>query len=212
MREAFRRPGKWLRRLAAARRRAANHDGAAAVEFAMLLPIMITLFFGVVETSLALLCRADVSIMASTSADLISQSSILNTADLSNIYSAAGTILYPYYDPSAGGSSPPTIRLTSVVDDGSGGTTGNHMTGTIAWTCTQTGSGTLTPASRTVGATVTLPQPLMSAGGSVIIAEIAYNYQSATTKVIAGPINFTNNWYTKPRRVFQIPAPSGGCP
>jgi Flp pilus assembly protein TadG len=200
--------GNWLRRL---RRRFANKDGAAAVEFAMLLPIMITLFFGVVETSLALLCRADVSIMASTAADLISQSSALNKADLSNIYSAAGTILYPYYDPSAG-SSPPTIRLTSVIDDGSGGTTGNHLTGTVAWTCTQSGSGTLTPATRTVGGTVTLPQPLMSAGGSVIIAEIAYNYQSPTTKVITGPINFTNNFYTKPRRVFQIGSPNGGCP
>jgi Flp pilus assembly protein TadG len=75
-----------LRRcLAATGRRAANKDGAAAVEFAMLLPILITLFFGVVETSLALLCRADVSIMASTVADLISQSDVLATADLSNV-------------------------------------------------------------------------------------------------------------------------------
>src|SRR5436190_22748429 len=89
---------KWLRRLAGARRCAANQDGAAAVEFAMLLPVMITLFFGVVECSLALLCRADVSIMASTAADLISQSSSISRTDLSNIYSAAGTILYPYYD------------------------------------------------------------------------------------------------------------------
>ena len=48
-------------------------DGAAAVEFALLLPLMITMFFGVVETTLALLCRADVSVMASTAADLISQ-------------------------------------------------------------------------------------------------------------------------------------------
>lgn len=49
--------------------------GLAAVEFALLLPVMITLFFGVVEVSLALLCRADVSIMASTAADLIGQES-----------------------------------------------------------------------------------------------------------------------------------------
>ena len=52
-------------------------DGVAAVEFALLLPVMITLFFGVVETSLALVCRADVSQMAATAADLISQ---VNTA------------------------------------------------------------------------------------------------------------------------------------
>jgi len=57
--------------------------GAAAVEFAMLLPILITLFFGVVETTLALVCRADVSLMASTAADLVSQVNTANTADIS---------------------------------------------------------------------------------------------------------------------------------
>jgi Flp pilus assembly protein TadG len=172
---------------------------------------MITLFFGVVETSLALLCRADVSTMASTAADLISQVNVATTTDVNNVYSAAGTILYPYYDPSTG-SGQPTIRITSVKDDGSGAVGQSHLTGTVAWTCTQAGSGTLAPAARTVGSTVTLPQPLMTNGGSVIIAEVAYNYASPTTKVITGALNMTNSFYTKPRRILQIAAPAGGCP
>jgi Flp pilus assembly protein TadG len=197
------------RKFASLRRRAANQDGLAAVEFAMLLPLMITLFFGVVETSLALLCRADVSIMASTAADLISQADTIASSDISNVYSAAGTILYPYYDPSTSGSAKPAIRLTSVIYDS---TTQSTTVGKIAWTCTQSGSGTLSPATRTVGATFTLPQALLSANGSVIVSEIAYSYASPTSKVITGTINFTNNWYTKPRRVPQIPAPTNGCP
>jgi len=185
---------------------AANQDGIAAVEFAMLLPFMITLFFGVVETSLALLCRADVSIMASTAADLVSQADTLTSADIGNVYSAASTILYPYYD---GSNTKPTIRITSVIWD----TVGKSATvGKVAWTCTQSGSGTLSPASRAVNGNVTLPQALLSSGSSVIVAEIAYAYASPTTKVVAGSINFTNNFYTKPRRVPQIPTPTGGCP
>jgi Flp pilus assembly protein TadG len=211
MRRAFQAIGFWARFLRGARHRAINEDGTAAVEFAMLAPVMITMFFGVVETSLALICRADVSLMAGTAADLISQANTVNTADVSNIYDAAGTILYPYYNP-ANGSAKPTIRLTSVIDDGSGATGQNHLTGTVAWTCTQAGSGTLTPAARTPGSTVTLPQAIMTAGGSVIIAEIAYKYDSPTTKLIAVTMNFTNNFYTKPRRVLQIGAPTGGCP
>ena len=199
-------------RLAAVRRRATDDGGTAAVEFALLLPVLITLFFGVVETSLALLCRADVSNMASTAADLISQVNTATTADVSNVYSAAGTILYPYYDPSSAGSAKPTIRITSIKDDGSGAVGQSHLTGTIAWTCTQAGSGTLSPATRTNGATVTLPQPLMTNGGSVIIAEVAYSYASPTTTVITGPLNMTNSFYTKPRRILQIAAPAGGCP
>jgi hypothetical protein len=68
------------------------------------------------------------------------------------------------------------------------------------------------PATRTVGSTVTLPQAIMTSGGSVIIAEVAYNYASPTTNVITGPLNMTNNFYTKPRRVLQIGTPNGGCP
>jgi len=188
-----------------------NQDGIAAVEFAMLLPIMITLFFGVVETSMALLCRADVSKMASTAADLISQANAPATSDIANAYAATGVLLYPYYDPSVAGSAKPSIRITSVVDDGSGAVGKDHLTGTVAWTCTQSGSGVLSPAIA-VGQPVTLPQPLMTDGGSLIIAEVAYDYQSPTTQLLATSMNFTNNFYTKPRRVLQIPSPTGGCP
>jgi Flp pilus assembly protein TadG len=203
------------RALARARRRAANKDGAAAVEFAMLLPILITLFFGVVETSLALLCRADVSVMASTAADLISQANALATGDINNVYAASGTILYPYYNPADPSTAKPTIRITSVIYD-----TVNPSTtsGKVGWSCTQAGSGTLSPAVRNTGDVVTFApplipssQPLMTTNGSVIIAEIAYNYASPTTQVITGPINFTNNFVTKPRRVLQIAPPTGGC-
>lgn len=183
--------------------------GLAAVEFALLLPVMITMFFGVVELSLALLCRADVSIMVSTAADLIAQESTTQTSDLSNVYSAAGTVLYPYYSSAMPIAQAPTIRITSIVYNSA---TGSATSGTIAWTCTQSGSGSLNPVSRSVGSTVTLPQAIMPANGSIIMAEVAFNYVSPTTQVITGPMNMTNVWYTKPRRVAQIPAPTGGCP
>ena len=182
--------------------------GAAAVEFAMLLPILITLFFGVVETTLALVCRADVSLMAATSADLISQVNAASSSDLSNVYAAAGTVMYPYY--AGGATGKPTIRITSVVYDSTSATP--TTAGKVAWTCTQSGTGTLTPASRSVNSTVTFNQPLMLTNGSVLMAEVAYNYASPTTKVITGTINMTNNFYTKPRRIAQIPTPTGGCP
>jgi Flp pilus assembly protein TadG len=182
-----------------------NQSGVAAVEFALILPVMIAMFFGVVELSMALLARADVSVMASTAADLISQESAATATDLGNVYAAAGTLLYPYYDPSVSGSPKPTIRITSVIYDT---VTKSTTAGKVDWTCTQTGSGTLSPASRAKGDTVTLPQALMTTSGSVIIAEVAYNYASPTTQIITGGISMTNNFWTKPRRVAQITAPS----
>jgi Flp pilus assembly protein TadG len=182
-----------------------SRNGAAALEFALLLPLLITMFFGLVETTLALLCRADVSVMASTACNLISQESAASNTDLSKIYSAAGTILYPHYNPGVIGSAKPTIRVTSVIYDPISQST---TFGKVAWTCTQTGSGTLSPSTRNINDTVTLPQALMTTNGRVIIAEIAYNYGSRTTKVITDPISMANNFYLKPRRVAQITAPS----
>ena len=44
------------------------------------------------------------------------------------------------------------------------------------------------------------------------MVEVAYNYASPTTQVIAGSYNMTNQFYTKPRRVGQIPAPIFAVP
>ena len=129
-----------------------------------------------------------------------------SSTDIGNVYAAANTILYPYYPNLS--TSKPTIRIVSVIFDT---TTNSTTVGKVAWTCSQAGNGTLTPASRAVGSTVTFSQALLSSGGSVLMAEIAYSYASPTTKVITGAITMRDSFYTKPRRVGQIPAPSS-CP
>jgi Flp pilus assembly protein TadG len=181
--------------------------GLAAVEFALLLPVMITLFFGVVETSAALSCRAQITSIAATVADLVAQGSTTSQGDLTNVFNAGNTILYPYYDPSKGKNTKPDIVIASIVDDGSGGPSGNKLTGRVAWVCSQ---GTA-PTGLAVGSTVTFDQPLMTPGGSVIYTEARYTYYSPTSKMIAGTISMSNKFYSKPRRVAQIPAPAS-CP
>lgn len=171
-------------------------DGLAAVEFAFLLPVMITMFFGVVEVSQALSCRTDVTNVAATVADLSAQASSLSTSDVSNVFNAAGAILYPF------DTSVAKITITSIAyDDVSKSLT----SGKVAWSCSRNGT------ARTANDTVSLPDGLMTSGGSVIMAEVTYDYTSATTKTITGPITMSNTFYTKPRRVAQITGPTG-CP
>ena len=183
-----------------------GEKGLAAVEFALILPVLVTMLFGMGELSLAVFCRTDITQIASTVADLVAQESTVASSDLSNVYNAANTILYPYYPNLS--TSKPTIRITSVNFDT---TTNSTTVGKVAWTCSQAGNGTLSPAARTVNSTVTFSQPLLSSGGSVVMVEVAYAYASPTTQVIAGSYNMTNQFYTKPRRVGQIPAPNA-CP
>ena len=194
-----------LRKFRALRRFRRDADGLAALEFALILPVLITMLFGMGELSLAVFCRTSVTQVASTVADLVAQESTPTSTDLSNVYYAANTILYPYYPNLSSGK--PTIRITSVIFDT---TTNSTTVGKVAWTCTQSGNGTLSPASRAVNSTVTFSQPLLSSGGSLLMAEVAYSYSSPTTRLITSAITMSDKFYTKPRRVGQIPAPT--CP
>ena len=173
-----------------------DHRGMAAVEFAFLLPVMITMFFGVVEVSMAISCRTDVTNVASTVADLSAQASSLSTSDVSNVFNAASAILYPYDTGAA------KITITSITYDTS---TKSLTSGKVDWSCAKNGT------ARSKNSTVSLPSGLMTANGSVVMAEINYSYSSPTTKVITGPISMANTFYTKPRRVAQITGPSA-CP
>lgn len=170
-----------------------DKSGLAAVEFAMLLPVMITLFFGVVELSLALTCRANVTNVASVAADLVAQESAATTADMTNVFNAANAMLYPY------DTSVAKITVSSIVYD----TVSKSLTsGKVGWSCAKN------TTAKTVGNTVTLPAGLMTADSSVIMAEISYAYTSPTTKFITGTKTMANTFYTKPRRVPKIAAPS----
>jgi len=185
------------------RRFGRDRSGLAAVEFAFLLPVMITIFFGLVEVSAAVECRADVADIAGTAADLTAQVTTASTADMTNVFNAANTILYPFYDATSSNSAQqnkPNLTIASVIDNGAA----DKKSGKVAWVCAQG-----TPAV-TVGQIVTFTQPLMNTGGSVIYSVITYNYASPTSKVIAGNITMTNSFYTKPRRTTQITLQS--CP
>ncbi len=177
--------------------------GLAAVEFALILPVMIALLFGMAELSRAIFCRTAISQIASTVADLIAQENSVDAGDFTNVYNAANVILYPYYPDVS--SQKPTIRITSVIYDAK---KADGMSGTVDWTCNQPGSGTLSPATLSKGGNVSFGKPLLSSGGSVLMVEVAYNYSPPTTYEIVGGLEFNDKFYTKPRRVAQIPAPS----
>jgi Flp pilus assembly protein TadG len=162
-------------------------DGLAAVEFALIAPVMIVLFFGALEFSMAIDCHTRVNNVAATTADLVAQSTVISSTDATNIFSAANSILYPYA--SAGAK----IVVSSLVDDGKGAAT-------VAWSEAQN------TTKRTQGATVSVPAGLIvsGSGGSVILAEISYSYTSPTLVVLTGPVNMTGSFYSKPRRSLTV--------
>jgi Flp pilus assembly protein TadG len=166
---------------------ARNRDGLAAVEFALIAPVMIAMFYGAIELSSAVDCNARVTRVASTAADLVAQSTAVSTTDTTNVFNAANAILYPY----AAGSA--KIVISSLVDDGKGGAK-------VAWSDPQN------TAARSVGSTVTVPSGLIvsGSGGSVILAEITYIYSPPISYFLGGSVTLTESFYSKPRRSLTV--------
>ncbi len=73
-----------------------DQRGVSAVEFAMLLPLMITLYLGVVEISQAVGIDRKVTLTTRTVADLASQVTSINNADMTNLLGASASVIAPY--------------------------------------------------------------------------------------------------------------------
>ena len=70
--------------------------GVAAVEFAMVLPLMLVLFFGTLEFSSGVAVDRKVTMMARTLSDLTSQNISVTDNQLNNFFNASAGILTPY--------------------------------------------------------------------------------------------------------------------
>ena len=165
------------RRLAAL---AGDQRGISAVEFAMLLPLMLTLYLGTVEVSQGIGADRRVTLTARTVADLVSQMSSVSNSDMTNSLNAASAVMAPYP------SSNLKVTVSSVTIDASGNAT-------IAW------SDTLNGTARAAGSSVTLPSALSVANSSLIWSEVQYAYKPAIGYVVSGTLTLTDQIYMRPR-------------
>lgn len=173
--------------IAALCRRFLRDKGAiGAVEFALIFPVMMTIYFGVAEMTNALIVQRRVTLIAQTAADLVAQAASVTNSDMTDIMAASTAIMQPY------NTGPIKIKISSVVADSTNKTK-------VAW------SDAKNTTARTVGSSVTLPSGLTSAGTSVIYAEVSYAYVSPVIgQVLATGIAMGDQAYLKPRRSVSV--------
>ncbi|TBW39230.1 pilus assembly protein [Siculibacillus lacustris] len=181
---------------AALRRLVADRRGVSAVEFAILLPLMLTLFIAGNEVSQAMTIYRKISHTGATLGDLVSQVSSISSSDMTNILAAANAVMAPY------DASQAKLVVSAVNYTTSGGfvTAWSVASNTTAWT---------------VGSTppITIPSGLVTNGQQLIVTQARYDYVSTFSTFMAdiwgsGTITLKDVTYLRPRVSTTVAYPS----
>ncbi len=181
--------------LAWALRCARDRTGASAVEFAIVLPLMLALYLGGVEIGDGMAIQFRATIAARTIADLASRTKSIDTPTMSSILNAGFTVMTPY------SSTGMTVTVSEVSTDANGNAT-------ITWSCSLRGT------ARTFGASVTLPNNINAANISLLWGEVTYPYTPQFGYVLTSTINMYQQIFFYPRLSSSVtgPASAGACP
>lgn len=165
--------------------------GMAAIEFAMIVPIMFFLFVGTIEFSQALTVDRRITQAASSTADLIARApnSGLTAAQVDRDLKIIEQLIAPYEIERL------YVVVASVIAQGTPGNPSVLMY-TVDWSRDNLAG---TPYNR--GDTYNkIPQGLLVAGESVIVSEATYNYTPLVFNYfIESAFNMTERFYLKPR-------------
>ena len=157
-----------------------DQKGVSAVEFAMVLPVMLTLYLGAVETSQGVSIHRKVTLTARTVADLASQVTSINNAGMANLLTASSAVIAPF----PAGELKVTVSAVSIDANG---------IAKVAW------SDTLNGTARAVNSTVSLPTALNVPNSQLIWSEVHYNYVPTIGYVVTGALNLFDQIYMRPR-------------
>ena len=177
----------------------ADTRALGATEFAVIVPLMLVMFFGTIEFSSAVAIDRKVTLFARTLSDLTSQSMTLTDSDMQNTFTASISIVMPYDASLVKGS------ISQIyIDASSIATVQWSKAGTIASGATQA---TLATSGRKAGDKVTgeIPATLLVPSTYLILSEASYTYQPTVGYVLKSSIPLRDLSYTRPRQVTCIP-------
>lgn len=167
-----------------------DRRGASAVEFALIAPVLLTMYCGMAEMTQAMMAQRRLSNIASAVGDLVAQSSQTGPLKIADIFKVGDTIMAPF--PVTGALK---MCVVSVTSDANG-------KDTVAWSKASVSGMANCPTSGTVVTDV--PTAVLPSNQSVIISRVAYTYTPAIKFVLSGGLTFNRTYYLRPRKTDAV--------
>jgi Flp pilus assembly protein TadG len=183
--------------------------GIAAVEFAVIVPLMLVMFFGMIEFSSGVAVNRKVALVTQELADLTSRYQSVSDTDFTNFNNIGIAMMKPY------DSTPLKATISELYIDPSTGA------GRVQWS---KGAVPRTVNSTAVPSTVVVPSALIARdpvthailpGQYLIFTEANYLYTPAVGYVMAkAGVTLSNQMFMRPRLTTCVfyPPPTGTAP
>lgn len=162
-----------------------DQSGVSAVEFALLAPLMIAFYFGLVEICQGYMADRRATHVASMVGDLSAQADALTYAELDDIFAIGVIIMRPFPTDSL------QIRVSSV-------TRGSDGVARVDW------SRAWNTTALEEDAVIETPDGLIEEGQSLVMSESVYDYDSPADYLMPGLTRFTHVFYLRPREIEQV--------
>lgn len=166
-----------------------DRRGVAAVEFALIAPLMIALYFGLAELTMGLMAEQRSNHLVSMMADLVAQDAQTDEAALDEVMSTGTAIMEPF--PATAGLL--KIRISGVVADDKGNVT-------VAWSRATGGFSARPPGSSIDDP----PENLLAENEGLVLAEVEYKHKPVIGYVIDQTMTFKDRWFARPRQAVQV--------
>jgi len=165
------------------RRFSASTRGVAAIEFAMIMPVLAVMFLASFDGGRAIATYMKVRAATYALAAITNQYSTIQASDMTTIVGAASTIMAPY--PTT--TSNPVITISQI-------TISSKSKATISWSYSQGGT------ARVQGSSITLPATALNVKSSyLILAEVSYTFTPLFGYFTPGSLTFSDYLYVTPR-------------
>lgn len=173
-----------------------NCAGTAAIEFAFIFPLMITLFLGCYEAANGVIVYLKLVNAADTISDLVAQQLSITSTQLTYYYDAGELVMLPSSGSGLG------LAVASVTFNTSGAPS-------VAWQVERGGASAMTNLTSSNTTLTSLGDT--TGNSSVIVAQATYTYTSLFKFVIKTPIAMTATVYSRPRYISSVSCTSSPC-
>lgn len=188
--------------------------GVAAVEFALIAPLMVLMYLGTTEVSSGVTTDRKLTLLSRALADLTGRATTMSTSELNAIFAASSAIMQPI------NSTNLQMRITSVTVTGA---TGSRV-GRVAWSCAKGSAVTGVPAnSQGTQASAVYPMTALTANSVYtipagfedsdyfVVADAMYPYVPQFGYAWVGRIDLNQRTPWTVRASATVPSP-GTCP